>query len=316
MSPASQPVVVPHPKAEVPKSQRSVSCTQLRPVPSTLAAIESLIDEALEAAVASATGPSTPPTLAKALRHAVFPGGGRLRPQLCLLVSIVESGGGLPPPEAVHAAAAIELLHCASLVHDDLPCFDDADSRRGRPSVHRLFGEPIAVLVGDALIVQAFQQAARGPHAAALARALSDAAGALRGLVAGQAWETEPAALLDEYHRAKTASLFEAAAVMGAVAADGDPGRWRDLGDVLGRAYQAADDIADAIGNAAVIGKPVGQDDARARPSLVRLVGLEEARRYLAKLVDDASASATRGGGGHLLDEWLARVASRLMELQ
>jgi geranylgeranyl diphosphate synthase type II len=298
-----------------PLSQRSISSTRLQAVRPTLAAIESLIDEALEAAITSATGPSTPPTLVKALRYAVFPGGGRLRPQLCLLVAMAESGGW-PHPDAVSAAAAIELLHCASLVHDDLPCFDDADSRRGRPSVHRMFGEPIAVLVGDALIVHAFHQAGRGPHAAALVKALSDAAGALRGLVAGQAWETETSVALDEYHRAKTASLFEAAAAMGAIASGGDAARWRELSEALGRAYQAADDIADAIGSAAVIGKPIGQDDAKTRPSLVRSLGLDGARRHLANLVAYASACATRSGGGQLLDEWLERLAARLGGMQ
>jgi len=283
---------------------------------SALTDIESLIEEALEAAIADAIGPSTPPTLAKALRHAVFPGGGRLRPQLCLLVAISESGNGSPPPDAVHAAAAIELLHCASLVHDDLPCFDDAALRRGVPAVHRMFGEPLAVLVGDALIVQAFREAAHGPRADALVKTLSDAAGSLRGIVAGQAWESEPVVALDEYHRAKTASLFEAAATMGAIAACRDPERWRELGEALGRAYQAADDIADAIGSTAVLGKPVGQDDANARPSVVRSLGLEGARCYLAKLVEQASASARRGGGGQLLDDWLDRVAARVGVLQ
>ncbi len=278
--------------------------------------IESVIEEALEAAVAGAIGPSTPPTLAKALRHAVFPGGGRLRPQLCLLVAMSESDDGAPSRDALHVAAAIELLHCASLVHDDLPCFDDADLRRGLATVHRMFGEPLAVLVGDALIVQAFREAAHGPRAEALVKTLSDAAGSLRGIVAGQAWESEPAVALDEYHRAKTASLFEAAAVMGAIATGADPETWRELGETLGRAYQAADDIADAIGNAAVLGKPVGQDDANARPSMVRSLGLAGARCYLAKLVAQASASARRGGGGQLLDEWLDRVAARVGVLQ
>lgn len=299
---------------------RPAVCTE--PAPPTLTAIESLIEDALQASIACVTGPSAPPTLAKALRHAVFPGGGRLRPQLCLLVATVESGGGPPHPDAVHAAAAIELLHCASLVHDDLPCFDDADFRRCRPSVHRMFGEPLAVLVGDALIVHAFREAAHGPHAGALVKALSDAAGPLRGLVAGQAWESEPAVTLEQYHGAKTASLFEAAATMGAIAAVGDPGRWHELGEALGRAYQAADDIADAVGTAAVIGKPVGRDDAKARPSLVRSLGLAEARRHLAKLIARTSAIATRGGGGggggggQLLEEWLDRVAARVEAFQ
>lgn len=306
-----QPAVVAGPKPVAPAPESKTRVTN-----GALTAIESLIEEALQASIAGATGPSTPPTLAKALRHAVFPGGGRLRPQLCLLVAMSESGTGTPHPDAVHAAAAIELLHCASLVHDDLPCFDDADSRRGRPSVHRMFGEPLAVLVGDALIVHAFREAAHGPRADALVKTLSDAAGSLRGIVAGQAWESEPAVALDEYHRAKTASLFEAAATMGAIAAGGEPGKWRELGEALGRAYQAADDIADAIGSAAALGKPVGQDDANARPSLVRSLGLEGARRYLTNLVEQASASATRGGGGPMLDEWLDRVAARVGALQ
>ena len=101
-----------------------------------------------------------PPRLADALRYAVFPGGARIRPRLCLAVA--PACGDDDPAASDAAAAAIELLHCASLVHDDLPCFDDADLRRGRPSVHRAFGEPLAVLAGDALIVLAFETLARG----------------------------------------------------------------------------------------------------------------------------------------------------------
>ena len=109
-----------------------------------------------------------PPLLAAAMRHAVFPGGARIRPQLCLAVA--RACGDAHPALADAAAAAIELLHCASLVHDDLPCFDDAATRRGQPSVHAAYGERLAVLAGDALIVLAFQTlaaAARAGHAAA-----------------------------------------------------------------------------------------------------------------------------------------------------
>src|SRR6185436_7090968 len=117
------------------------------------------VERALEGALARATAPGCPPRLAQALREAVLSGGSRVRPQLCLLTAI--ACGDAHPALAESAACALELLHCASLVHDDLPCFDDADTRRGRPSIHRAFGQPLAVLVGDALIVAAFETLAR-----------------------------------------------------------------------------------------------------------------------------------------------------------
>lgn len=113
--------------------------------------IKSLISETLETAVFRANGAGAPPRIAEAIQYSVFPGGARLRPRLCLAVSMAYGQRDLEATLA--AGAAIELLHCASLVHDDLPCFDDADVRRGKPSVHRAFGEEIAVLTGDALIV-------------------------------------------------------------------------------------------------------------------------------------------------------------------
>jgi geranylgeranyl diphosphate synthase, type II len=285
------------------------------PSPMTLEVVAPRIEEALRASLATSSGPAAPPTLVEALHYAVFPGGARLRPQLCVLVAASESKGTVPSG-ALHAAVAVELLHCASLVHDDLPCFDDADVRRGRPAVHRRFGEPLAVLAGDALIVQAFREAARAPEAAALVAALAEAAGPVRGLVAGQAWESERAVPLGPYHDAKTASLFEAAATMGAIAVGADPARWQPFGEAVGRAYQAADDIADALGDAAILGKPVGQDEALARPSLVRSVGLEAARRRLATLLARAQASIPTGMGASLLGAWLDRVAARLGALR
>ncbi len=117
------------------------------------------IERALLDTVSSMGGPGIPPQLAAALRYAVFPGGARVRPRLSLAVA--RACGDSCPRLADAAAASIELLHCASLVHDDLPCFDDADTRRGKPSVHKAFGEPVAVLVGDALIIGAFQTLAR-----------------------------------------------------------------------------------------------------------------------------------------------------------
>jgi geranylgeranyl diphosphate synthase, type II len=165
------------------------------------------IEQTLEHVIARATGAGAPPLLASALHYAVFPGGHRIRPQLCLAVAQA-CGDGLA---ATSAATAIELLHCASLVHDDLPCFDDADTRRGKPSVHAQFGTPIAVLAGDALIVLAFQTLAKAASPARLPLLISivaTAVGAPGGIVAGQAWECEAAVPLVDYQRAKTGALF------------------------------------------------------------------------------------------------------------
>jgi geranylgeranyl diphosphate synthase type II len=154
------------------------------------------------------------------------------------------------------AGIAIELMHCASLVHDDLPCFDDADTRRGRPSVHRAFGEPLAVLAGDALIVLAYQTLAQGAvtqplRLGQLILTLGQAVGVPCGIVAGQAWECEPAADLAQYQREKTGALFAAATVSGAIAAGSEGEPWRALGEALGEAFQIADDILDATSDAA-----------------------------------------------------------------
>jgi geranylgeranyl diphosphate synthase type II len=149
------------------------------------------IETALDRAVAYAEAPGAPPLLAEALRYAVFPGGHRIRPRLCL--SVARACGDDDPAGSEAAAAAIELLHCASLVHDDLPCFDDAPMRRQKPAVHVAFGEPIAVLTGDALIVLAFETVARaaGRRPGRLVRLvglLGRAAGSPSGIAAGQAW--------------------------------------------------------------------------------------------------------------------------------
>ena len=171
------------------------------------------IEEALAVAIAR-SNQGAPTNLGEATRYAVFPGGARVRPRLCLAVA--EACGNPFPEVSEGAACALELLHCASLVHDDLPCFDDAETRRGKPSVHRTFGEAVAVLTGDALIVLAFDTIARASCVAPaqlgmLIMALARAAGSPHGLAAGQAWESERSIRLDQYHRAKTGSLFVAA---------------------------------------------------------------------------------------------------------
>ena len=252
------------------------------------------VEEALDRAVRHTEAGTAPPLLASALRYAVFPGGHRIRPHLCLAVA--KACGDADPAAADAAAAAIELLHCASLVHDDLPCFDDADLRRGKPSVHLQFGQPIAVLTGDALIVLAFETLARGAVAdpvrlASLVTIVSRAVGAPNGIVAGQAWECETTVPLTDYQRAKTGALFVGATRAGAAAAGVDPTPWAMLGEKIGEAYQVADDLRDVLCDAEELGKPIGQDEARHRPNAAAILGVGGAKARLESLVKAAAES-------------------------
>ena len=258
------------------------------------------IEAVLERAVDRAGASGAPPLLASAIRYAVFPGGHRIRPQLSLAVAM--ACGDAHPRAADAAAAAIELLHCASLIHDDLPCFDDADMRRGKPSVHARFGAPIAVLAGDALIVLAFETMARELAAAprrlaSLVSIVAAAVGAPNGIVAGQAWESEAAVPLVDYQRAKTGALFVGSTLAGAAAAGVDPLPWRGLGEKLGEAYQVADDLRDVLCEAAELGKPIGQDAVRSRPSAAAQLGIGGAKARLENLVAAAAGAVPRCPG-------------------
>jgi geranylgeranyl diphosphate synthase type II len=272
------------------------------------------IERAMAGAIEQAERPGCPPRLIAAMRHAVFPAGARIRPRLCLAVALACGERDNRVPTA--AAVAIELLHCASLVHDDLPCFDDADTRRGRPSVHRAFGEPLAVLSGDALIVLAFQTLARLPATARLGSVLlsvSAGVGTPWGIVAGQAWECEPLVDLSHYHRLKTGALFAAATMAGAAAAGVDPGPWRALGEGIGEAFQVADDIRDATSTADEMGKPAGRDDALDRPSAVRQFGLNGALLRLEQLIGEAVAAIPDCPGSAELRALIMLEARRLL---
>ncbi len=273
------------------------------------------IEGTLEAAVDRAASGVAPPRLSAALRHAVFPGGARVRPNLCLAVAA--ACGDDMPMLADAAAAAVELLHCASLVHDDLPCFDDAATRRGRASVHAAFGQPLAVLAGDAMIVMAFDVVARAGAVAPgrlspLLTTIARGVGAPGGIVAGQAWESEPRVAVEAYHRAKTGALFVAAVTSGAIAAGSDPAPWRELGETLGAAYQVADDLLDAVSAEKDCGKPTGRDAALQRPSLVAELGLAGAYARLEALVAAAAASIPPCDGARALSELVHMQATRL----
>lgn len=273
------------------------------------------IEVALAEAVGRLTADCAPPRLAAAMTHAVLPGGARVRPQLCLSVALACGEDKTVLSDA--AAAAVELIHCASLVHDDLPCFDDADVRRGRPSVHRAHGEPLAVLAGDALIVLAFETLARAGRvdagrSAALTLALARATGMPGGICAGQAWESEAEIDLAAYHRAKTGSLFVAATRMGAIAAGADPEPWTELGARIGEAFQVADDLHDVLSGEVDLGKPCGQDAAHGRPNAVADFGVAGAIRRLEEILGGAIASIPACAGEAALCAIVRKQAERL----
>lgn len=254
------------------------------------------------------------------MRHAVFPGGGRLRPGLCLAVAAaVESD--IDPQAQADVASAIELLHCASLVHDDLPCFDDAAVRRGRPSVHAAHGEELAVLAGDGLIVLAFEVIARAEINPVLVpkliRCIASGVGANGGLVAGQAWESERTVGLRTYHKAKTGALFEAGARAGALLGSANrPTRevdaWSAFGLKLGEAYQVADDLRDTLDDEVSLGKPVGQDMAHNRPNACISLGIDGALARLRRLLDDAIEAMPVCPRPDCVVDWVEHFGARL----
>jgi farnesyl diphosphate synthase len=241
----------------------------------------------------------------EAMRYALMGGGKRIRPFLVLnsarLFDVPEIG-------ALRTAAAIEMVHSYSLVHDDLPAMDNADLRRGRPSVHRQFDEATAILAGDGLLTQAFEVLADAEtHAnpfvrAELVLALAQAAGAA-GMVGGQMIDLEAQhAKLDleaitRLQRLKTGAIIRFACEAGAILASAPTKERRALqlyAEDLGLAFQIADDLLDVESSAAVTGKPVGQDQVAGKATFVAVLGVEEARRR-AKAIADRAASHLAG---------------------
>lgn len=274
------------------------------------------IARALAQALASVQDPRAPPLLAAAARHAVLPGGAWVRPRLCLAVAM--ACGDDAPALSDASAVAVELLHCASLVHDDLPCFDNALQRRGQPSVHAAYGERLAVLAGDALIVLGYQVLGQAAGAwpqrlRGLLATLSAGVGLPAGIAAGQAWECESRVDLKAYQRAKTGALFAAAAMLGAQSAGAEPAPWQPLGEALGEAYQVADDILDVVADPLQLGKPVGQDHALGRPCAPGEMGLDGALRHFEQLVDTARRAVPACPGQHRLQALVQQEVLRLV---
>jgi len=240
-----------------------------------------------------------PARLSEAMRYSLFAGGKRLRPILALAAA--EAVGGRPLGAALEFACALEMVHTYSLIHDDLPCMDDDDLRRGRPTSHKVFGEGLAILAGDGLLTEAFGFVAEigGSVGAALARELALGAGAA-GMVGGQlldldatdSEETVGAAQVERIHRGKTAALIGASTAGGGVAAEASPAAvavLREYGIALGLAFQAADDWLDVEASEEARGKRSGGDAELKKATLVSELGVEGAKQRAREHSDRAA---------------------------
>lgn len=279
-----------------------------------MANIRELIDEWLLRVLPE---PGTPPSrLHVAMREAVFPGGKRARPLLTCLIAA--NYGRLEDEMVGRMAAAVELVHCASLVHDDLPAFDNADERRGKPSCHAMFGEATGILVGDALLTLAFETLARASlqraeTAIKSIRLLAAATGSRSGIIGGQGLELQTNVDVDAYHAQKTSALFRAAAGGGALAAGHEEhvGRWERFGELIGHALQLRDDLDDCLSTAELLGKPTGQDAANNRPNAVIQHGVAEAERKLDRTVEEGLDLLEGGAASPSLRDLLLVVSGR-----
>jgi geranylgeranyl diphosphate synthase type II len=245
------------------------------------------IDDALDRLTPAESTP--PETIHRAMRYSLFAGGKRIRPILCLQGAAAISDHA---PGALEAGCALEMIHTYSLIHDDLPALDNDDFRRGKPTCHKVFGEAMAILAGDALFTLAMQTLVRieGLGAAAkvaLVEELSFSGGTVGGMIGGQVADIEgerqppTAELLDSIHRAKTGALLRASVRMGGICAGGDRAQLEALskyGEHVGLAFQIVDDILDVEESSEALGKTAGKDAAQGKITFPAVYGLEESR--------------------------------------
>ncbi len=251
---------------------------------------------AVEAALQELLPPehALPTSIHRAMRYSVFAGGKRIRPILCMEAARMFSADQTGP---VHVGCALEFIHTYSLIHDDLPALDNDDLRRGKPTNHKVFGEAIAILAGDALLTLAFQTLAMAPvdpqRRLTILAMVAEAAGTDRGMIGGQVADLEAEgkpsdkAMLEYIHRSKTAALIRAAIVAGAIAAGAeraDVTRLLNFGENIGWAFQVVDDILDVEESSAALGKTAGKDQAQKKATYPALHGLEVSRDIAADL--------------------------------
>jgi geranylgeranyl diphosphate synthase, type II len=240
-----------------------------------------------------------PTSIHQAMRHSVFAGGKRIRPILCIEAGRAVTGS--LPAGIEELGAALEMLHTYSLIHDDLPALDNDDLRRGRPTCHKVYGEAVAILAGDALQTQAYEVLSelRCPPEARvkIIQEVAHGTGTVNGMIGGQVVDLEAertkanAETLEYIHRSKTAALITAAVVTGGVFASADGKQVESLrrfGQAIGLAFQIVDDILDVTQTSEQLGKTAGKDVASEKATYPALFGLEESRKKARELLEDA----------------------------
>ncbi len=244
-----------------------------------------------------------PPRLQEAIAYAVLGGGKRIRP--ILVLSIAEClGSSKGYATAEDAAVAVELLHAYSLIHDDLPAMDDAATRHGRPACHRVFGDALAILAGDALLTEAFASLSRGDEPALRCKLVYELASACgcRGMVGGQQLDTAGdvpavASALIAMHSMKTGALLRAACRMGALSAGASEAQMSAAtayGESLGLAFQVTDDVLDVTHSSEQLGKPSGADSVKGKVTFASLLGIAGARQFASEKANEALAAVSQ----------------------
>ena len=267
-------------------------------LPDFFEADRALIDQALEHVLPQENTP--PASIHRAMRYSMFAGGKRLRPVLCLEAARMFSGEG-DISGAVHVGCALEFIHTYSLIHDDLPALDNDDLRRGKPTCHKMFGEAMAILAGDALLTLAFETlstvCASPARRVRIIGEIGAAAGTVNGMVGGQVADVEAerkpvdAAGLEYIHRAKTAALIRASVVTGAIAGGASDANIEALGrfgENIGWAFQVVDDILDVEESSESLGKTAGKDQAQQKATYPALYGLDQSHAIAADLESKA----------------------------
>lgn len=255
-----------------------------------------LIEKALERILPPEN--TRPPSIHRAMRYSVFAGGKRLRPVLCVEAARMFAEDVTP---AIDLGCALEFIHTYSLIHDDLPSLDNDDLRRGKPTCHKMFGEAMAILAGDALLTLAFETLAKAPvepvRRVRIVAEIGAAAGTMNGMVGGQVADVEAerkpvdAAGLEYIHRSKTAALIRGSIIAGAIAGgarDRDVESLGRFGESIGWAFQVVDDILDVEESSESLGKTAGKDQAQQKATYPALYGLQKSRIIAADLEERA----------------------------